>query len=208
MIYFRPKADWQQCNPISILSMEELLAYLDAIAPLSPALRNHITGLMKVQKLRRKAYLIKAGKINRGVHFVVKGLIRCYKLNGTGKEINKWFFAEDDFIAYRQSYDKGIPSAETYQALKPSVVLTTTFAELDAIYARYPEFLRHALFITGRFASLWYNVNDIKSGLSAHERYRAFMHHYPELFQRIPNKYLASFLNMHEATISKIRAYR
>lgn len=188
--------------------MDELLAYLDAIAPLSPFLRDHVTRIMREQSLRRKAYLFRAGKINREVHFVVRGMIRCYKVQADDKEINKWFFTEGNFLAYRQSYDRGLPCFEDYQALEPSIVLTSTFEDLDRIYRQYPEFLLHGLVITGRFASLWYNVSDIRSGLSAEERYQTFINHYPNLFSRVPIRYLASFLDLHETTLYKIRGNR
>lgn len=188
--------------------MDELLAYLDAIRPLSAPLRDFITNLMREQKIRRKDYLFKAGRINTEVHFVIKGLIRCYKLQAEEKEVNKWFFIEGDFLAYQQSYYKNVPSRESYQALEPSVVLTATFADLEYTYSKYPEFFAHGLAITSRFASLWYNVNDIRSGLTAEERYKTFIEHYPVLFERVPTRYLASFLDRHETTIYRLRRNR
>jgi hypothetical protein len=43
---------------------------------------------------------------------------------------------------------------------------------------------------------------------TARERYQFLLDRFPDLVQRVPGKYLASYLDMNEYTLSKIRRKR
>ncbi|MBN8856235.1 MAG: hypothetical protein BGO55_08725 [Sphingobacteriales bacterium 50-39] len=191
--------------------MEELMSYIQQIAPLPPVLLNMITGMMREQYIPRKAFLFKEGKINDHVHFIIKGLVWCFKRwpalpGGEEREVAKWFFMDRDIIASRQSYDLQAPSRENFQALEPTFVLSTTFRELDQFTRENPAFLLHSLAISSRYSGLFYNVLDLKPALRPFERYQILLDAYPALIQRVPAKYLATAIGMHPTTISRIRA--
>lgn len=190
--------------------MDEIFSFLEAMGPLSPRVKEHLPNILTRTQLSKKDFLFKAGQINQHFHFIVSGVIRCFKLRPKARqyderEISKWFFIDGTVIASRQSYDGNYPSPEYYQALEKSVVYSGRFQDLDNMIRQFPEFLWHAFSIASWHAKLWYNVCDLQPALPAMERYEILLNHYPVLIQRIPLKYLASFIGMHETTLSKVR---
>ena len=185
--------------------MDEFLAFLNAIKPVSPELAAHLRKIFVLRHFKKNTFLIRAGSINDKMFFITRGLVRCYSLKGH-VEKSKWFLKTGDVIASTESFRLQAPGTEYMQALMDTTVVFTTFPELEATYLRYPELERHGRIVTQRYSMLWYTLLDGIRMNSARERYRFLRDRYPDLVQLIPQKYLASYLGFNEITLSRIRA--
>ncbi len=193
--------------------MMNLLDYLDSIYPLSVPVRTAFAAILTPLDVSKKDYLVKAGTINDRLFFIRKGLVRCYyiKLSPKGKgrkEVSNWFLSEGDTIASMQSFITQQPTDEYMQALEDCELEYTTFPQVLQLYNQYPEIYRHSQIVTQKYSSLWHNLLKGIRMQTAEERYQFLLDQYPALTQRVPARYLASYLDVTEVTLSRIRNKR
>jgi len=184
--------------------MEELLAFLESICPLSDGLKDHLYRILKTRQISKKDYLLRAGHVCRHIFFIKEGLIRCYYTKDD-TEICSWFMKEGDVAISVESFFKQKPSYESIQAIEDSIVFYTTYEELQKTYKVFPEFNLIGRVLTEKYYTLseerLYSMR-MKSGM---ERYQYLLENSPELIQRVPSKYLATYLGITSVWLSKIR---
>ena len=193
--------------------MTEFLDYLQSIYPLSEPARAAFDKIMRPLTIPKKGFLVEAGSINDKLFFIRKGLVRCFyiKTNTKSKkktEVSNWFLSEGDTIAAMQSFLAKQPTDEYMQALEDCELLHTTFPELLNLYNQFPEVYRHSQFVTQKYSSLWHNLLKGIRMQTAEERYHFLLDKFPALPQRVPARYLASYLDVTEVTLSRIRNKR
>jgi CRP-like cAMP-binding protein len=184
--------------------MISLFRYLRSIHPLSEALRDHLEDTLKEKKLARKDYLLKAGQICGSIYFVEKGLLRSYYVSD-GREISSGFMKEGDVCISAESFFTQKHSRENIQALEDSIVSSISYEELQRIYRDYKEFEKIGRILTEkcyllsvqRMSGMWMQKSET--------RFRWLSKYFPDLLQRVPAKYLASYLGMTEVTLSAIK---
>ncbi|MDP4265053.1 MAG: cyclic nucleotide-binding domain-containing protein [Bacteroidota bacterium] len=184
--------------------MEELLAFLNSVFPLSDALTEHLSLTVKVRELRKKEILLRAGHICRDIHFIARGLLRCYYEKGE-QEVCSWFMKEGDVIVSIESFFERKVSYESIQALEDCVLFYINYDELYHIYQTYPEFNWISRELTQHYYILWAKQLYGLRMQSAQERYDWLLANFPELALRVPAKYVASWLGINEAHFSVVK---
>lgn len=187
--------------------MELLLSFLGNIHPLTPALVEHLKLTVKWRELRKKDYLLKAGHICHDIHFIEKGLLRCFYEKGE-QEVCSWFMKEGDVIVSIESFYERKVSYESIQALEDCTLFYISFEELYNIYRHFHEFNWISRELTQRYYILWAKQLYGIRMQSSQERYDWLMENFPELVLRVPAKYIASWLGMGEAHLSVVKGRR
>ncbi|TGE04713.1 Crp/Fnr family transcriptional regulator [Hymenobacter fodinae] len=187
--------------------MDNLLAVCDAIHPLSESLRTALRQLAQREELTKQQHLLQAGQVANRIYFLETGVVRGYYLKD-GKEMTSWFTKEGDFVISILSFFSGQPSHEYIQALTPCVVWTLGHSHLQELYSRFPEFN----FIGRTLTEKYYVLSEQRAlhlrMYSAAERYDQLQQDFPDIFQRVPLKLIASHLRLTPETLSRLRARR
>jgi CRP-like cAMP-binding protein len=189
--------------------MEILLDYLDSIQPLSRELRDYLSEKLETKTYRKREFLLRAGRVSSLIYFVERGLFRCfYTREDEDREVSAWFMKEGDVIASVESFFNQRPSYENIQALEDSVVHFISWRELEFIYENYPEFN----FIGRKLVQKYYVLSEQRiyslRMKRSFDRYNWLMKNYPELIQRVPSKFIASYIGNSSETVSRIRGRR
>jgi CRP-like cAMP-binding protein len=184
--------------------MEELLCYLQSIYPLSPALQEHLKTVVKAKTVHKKEYLLKAGKISRNLCFIQKGLLRAFYVKDNS-EVSAWFMSDGDFIVSIESFYEQKESYESIQALEDTDLYYLDYTELEYIYQTFLEFNYIGRVLTIKYLTLWTKQLFSIRNQSAEERYLWLMANRPEIVLRVPAKYIASYLDITEVTLSLIK---
>lgn len=185
--------------------MNTLLAFLNAVHPLSESLQVYLISTLKEQVICKKDFLLKAGHVSQRVCYVRSGLLRCFYTIGD-EEISAWFMKEQDVIFSVESFLTQQPSIESIQALEDTVVYYINYAELQHIYRNFPEFNFIGRVLTEKYYLLSERRIQSIRMQRALDRYDYLMAHHPDLVQRVPAKYLATYLGLTEVTLSKIKS--
>lgn len=183
--------------------MDKVFGFLNAIYPLPPELSVHLSQILKTREFPRKEFLLKAGHVSRHIYLIEKGLVRCYYMLGE-KDISAWFMKEGDVVVSVNSFFGQVPSEENIQALENTLVYYISYDELEETYRNYLSFN-----VNGRkILTHYYRLSEQRAismrSMKAKERYKYLLMHHPELLQRVPRKYIASYLGVTEATLSNI----
>jgi CRP-like cAMP-binding protein len=184
--------------------MKELLELLNGVFPLSDALQNHLQDVVRFREIKKKDYLLKAGHISRNLYFIQTGLLKCFYIKDD-VEVCSWFMKEGDIIVSIESFYDQRPSYESIQALEDCELFYIGFDELEAIYKNYMEFNVVGRLLTIEYFKRWARQLYAIRMQSAEERYHWLVLNEPELVLRVPAKFIASYLDITEVTLSKIK---
>ena len=187
--------------------MNELLKFLNSIHPLSDAANDYLSTNLKQLELQKKDFLLRNGHICRNIYFVDKGLLRCFYIKND-KEINSWFMKESDVIVSVESFFNQAVSYENIQALEDCTLYFITFNELQFVYSNFYEFNFVGRILTEKYYQLSEQRLYSLRMQRASEKYKFLMDHFPQIIQRVPCKYIASYLSITEETLSRIRALK
>lgn len=157
------------------------------------------------RNIKRRQFILQEGDICKQYTFVVEGCFKMYKVDQHGKEHNLQFAIENNWIADIGSLHTESPSELYIEALEQSVILQINKPDLLHFYTHIPKFNRNfRVLIENSFVELQKRVlQNISS--TAEERYLDFQAHYPELFNRISNVQIASYIGVTPEFLSKIR---
>lgn len=184
--------------------MEAFITYLQAICPVSNELKNYIRSTLKERRIGKKDFILKAGRVGRHISFIEKGLVRCFYMK-EDTDVSIWFMKEGDVFVSVASFFDQRPGIENIQALEDTVMYSMTYEELQVMYHTFPE----ANFLGRVLTEKYYKLSEERlTSLrmqKAPKRYQFIIDNYPELIQRVPSKYIASYLGITEVMLSNIR---
>lgn len=187
--------------------MLELLQLLNTIHPLSNELEDYLTSHLTKLEIPKKRFLLKQGQISSNIYFVKKGLVRCFYLK-EDKEVSSWFMSEGDVITSVESFFNQSVSYESIQTLEDSVLYSISYKDLQHAYLTFPEFNFVGRVLTEKYYRLSEQRLYSLRMQRALEKYHYLLQYFPQLIQRVPSKYLASYLGITEETLSRIRAQK
>ena len=159
---------------------------------------------IRIRKFEKKELLTKAGEVENYFNFIIKGLIRKYYLKGR-EEINTQISYEGHIIHSQESFHSRTASGYFVEAIEPSTVVSITYDDLESVFAGSKKMehmgrlvITHTMMLKDRWQILLVKM-------TARERFLNFVSKNPELIQRVPQKYLASYLNIKPETFSRFK---
>ena len=154
--------------------------------------------------LKRKEYVKVKGSIDTNLYFVVSGSLRIYVLEAFEENIIRFGYKQN-FIAALDSFISEKPSDLYIQAIKKTelkVIKKSTFMNFIESSAENTKIWN--IMLGDLIFQLMERERDILTS-SPLERYKRVLARSPQLFQEIPNKYIASYLRMTPETLSRIK---
>ncbi|MCU0352397.1 MAG: Crp/Fnr family transcriptional regulator [Cytophagales bacterium] len=165
---------------------------------------DHICAKLIVKQLRRKELFYSEGQVCRSVAFVNSGCLRYFYVK-EGEERTGQFFFENAWYTDYESFLTGQPSKQNIQALEPTELLLLSKKDLYELYDAIPAFERFGR-IMAENAYLGSRKNNMALlTLNPEERYLNLIAERPKVIERIPLKYIASYLGVKPESLSRIR---
>lgn len=166
--------------------------------------RQLIYPYITIRKYGKKQIITEAGEVENYFNFIVKGLSRKYYKKGK-EDINTQISFEGHILHSQESFHSRTPSEYFIETIEPTTLVSITFDDLEKIYSLSPK-MEHL----GRVIITYTMVvkDRLQMQLIMHsprERFIHFVNKNPELLQRVPQKYLASYLNIKPETFSRFK---
>ena len=187
------------------MKTKPLVDFFDKIVPLDYEEKAFVDKVFKERRIRKRQFILQEGDVNKFNTFVVKGCFRMYVVDKSGKEHNLQIAIENSWTGDIQSFFFKKPSKLYIEAMENSIVFQIKREDQFRLYLDYPKFDRiFRILAENSNLSLQRRIlNNIS--LSSEERYLDFLERHPQLFNRISNVQIASFLGMTPEFLSTIR---
>ena len=182
-----------------------LLDTIRQIINLDKEAEESITTSFKELKIKKGDYFLKEGEPNLLLGFIVNGLVRIYITKKEDEQSCIDFSKEGEFITVYESFlQKGI-STQSIQAIEDTTLLVINNNDLQNLYQNIPNGDKLGrIVIEKRFIELAKQLLSIYLH-NSEQRYLHFVKTYPDLLQRIPQYYIASFVGVKPQSLSRIR---
>lgn len=187
--------------------MQQLLNYIKSIHPLPAEALEALFSISSEVAFKKNTDVQPIGHTCRTVYFIKKGALRIYYLKD-GVDVTESFEFENAIVARAESLFSGKPSKKAIQALEDTALIAINAPALFKLYDDYPslERLFRKIFEDAyvktvvRLESLQFHT--------AEERYQNLLKDHPYILQRVPLKYIASYLGITAVSLSRIRAIK
>jgi CRP-like cAMP-binding protein len=157
-----------------------------------------------VRTFDKHVKLIQPGEVERYMNFVVKGLVRQYFYKGR-TEVVTVLARERELVSASASFLSGEPSNYFVETLEPTTLLSLTREDLEEVYRKSPGVERVGRLMTTQFVLQKEEWEQGYMRMDTRERFIRFVEKDPGMIQRVPQKYLASYLNMKPETFSRLK---
>ena len=182
-----------------------LKRYIQINVPVEPKQLDSMVKLFKPKTVKRNSILLSAGDVSRELYFVNKGVIRTYYISRGGNQRTRYFAFDGIVGTALSSFITQQPSFEFVDALEDSELLCISRDSFYRLVDEMPEWANYYRKLL-EFAYSYQNkqIENLVT-LSAGERYDDIMKNHPEYIQRLPNHILASYLDMSQETLSRLK---
>src|SRR5690606_28954575 len=161
----------------------------------------------KQEEVPARTILLQEGKVSRKMYFIEKGCLRTW-VNNDGKEITTQFFFEGDTVSSIESFRTNQPSLYSIESIEPCVLQTISQKDFQSVLENSPEMKEeiqeHLFRRLVQSQKLFFSF--LKN--TPQQRYQELIEKQPQIIQRIPQHYIASYLGITSVSLSRIRNRR
>jgi CRP-like cAMP-binding protein len=183
----------------------QLINFINSIHPLKQETIDFLKKKAFLIKIQRGDFLLRPGQVCNHYYYIQKGILRSFLKYGS-KEITIWINPENEVTTAIRSMSQKEPAQEYIQAIEDSELVAMDYDAMEELYEKFPEMnLVGRLLLEQYYAGSEERVYICRIP-GAHLRYKHFMESRPELANRIPLKYIASYLGITLETLSRLRA--
>jgi CRP-like cAMP-binding protein len=126
--------------------------------------------------------------------------------NNEGNEKTAFFYTEGQFICAGESFTFNIPAIENYEAIEDTELYIFSKASIIELTNNLPKMEVIARIATENELITYQKLVAFFITKSAEERYLDLLNTQKDLFQRVPQQYIASYLGVSPETLSRIKA--
>lgn len=148
--------------------------------------------------------LVKAGDVCRYCYFVLEGCLRQYKL-ADDTEVTIQFYTEREAAVDFNSYVNQVKSESYLVCLEDTIVIEGNLEQETDMYERFPKLQQITRAMMEQdFGKMQEQFSRFIAS-NAEERYVYLLNNRPDLLQRVPLQYLASYIGVTPESLSRIR---
>jgi CRP-like cAMP-binding protein len=184
---------------------EPLKVYCQNMVPFTVQELSLVDTYFEKKDIKKKEFLLQNGKICNFIGFISEGTIRHFHIKeGVEKTCDISF--ENSWVTDFQSFTHNTAGIMNLQAMEDTCVSLIKKENLFKLYAACNKYETFGRLMAEQVAQ---RATEIAMSLSSdkpEERFQNLLKKQPDLFQRIPQKYIANFLGVSPESLSRIRS--
>jgi CRP-like cAMP-binding protein len=184
---------------------ENLIKYCKSFVEIDEASEEDLQSNFLPKKINKKEFLLKDGKICNMVAYVDKGTMRIFHTID-GNELTCDIILENSFVTDFKSLNNGEASAINIQAIDDCDLLIIDKFDLIKLYDTNKHIERLGRIMAEKIAIRTIEIAASLSFDKPEMRFKKLLSTQPELFQKVPQKYLANILGISPESLSRIKA--
>ena len=185
---------------------EKLRYYLRTNTGLDDKEIDKIVTCFKPKTVKRNTILLSEGEICKEFYFVHSGCIRTYYITKQGHEKTRYIAFEGAIATSISSFISQKPSFEFVDTLENSELYVISHRNFYQLVSNCPQWEKFYIVLL-EMAYLYQNKKiETLVTLSARQRYDKIVAETPMYIQRLSNKILASYLDITQETLSRLKS--
>lgn len=185
--------------------METLLQAIQEKIKPSTELIQSMQEYFECLSIKKKIFLLREEQYCQYFYFLKRGIARTFYIHKE-KEVSSWFYHEGLFFSSWNSFYTQSPSYEYIETLEDCELYRISYTNYQKLVHQFSEFNHFARLLAEEnmaFSDLYYKGYLF---LSAQERFSLLKEYFPDIELRVQLGYIASFLGISQATLSRLRA--
>ena len=179
--------------------------YLGRFMPIAREELIELLSYCEIRKFDKRAIIVRVGEVDNYLNLVVKGLIRKY-LPVRKDEVILQLATEGHVVQSEISFLTRSPSMVVVETLEPTILLSLTYDKMEEALDKFPKGERLGrMIISGMYIKKDENRYN-RLSKSTRQRFFDYIDHHQHMLQRVPQKYLASYLQIKPETFSRLKA--
>lgn len=155
--------------------------------------------------IAKNDFFLREGKVNDRYFFLQSGFMRAFTFDSKGNEITTNFYQRDSVVLEVSSFYLKTKSTESIQAVTDCTGYSITYEQLNMLLHAIPEFRAYGVAMLAKEYVLFKKRSLELINLSGEARYKNFITSNKEIFQHAQLKQIASYLNITDTSLSRIR---
>jgi hypothetical protein len=179
-------------------------AYINRFVALSEAERKILRQHIQIMTCLPRQVLTNIGELEQHTYFIEKGLVRKFFYRGQ-EEITVQLSKEGELISSSVSFLSGVPSDFVIETMEPCTLAFMTKSGMETLFESGVNFEKMGRLIILEWMLKKERTDTFRMISSPKERFVKFIREHPDLLQRVPQKYLASLLDIKPETFSRFK---
>lgn len=164
-----------------------------------------LSTMCSLKTFQKGEIISRAGTVNYNGVVVLKGLLRAYTITSSGEEITLAFALPGMELGSPPSMFNDLPSIDTIEALESTIVFEVDTRKLDILAQKNFRLTKlHNKILKKTVLNATQRI-EFYLTLNSEERFDHLQKTQPELIQRVPQKYLASYIGVTEVSLSRLK---
>lgn len=163
-----------------------------------------LTDSMVIKEYKKDRFLIKEGQINADTFFVLEGLVRQYKLKD-GEEITTNFFTEGQWIISLTDISGNTTAACNLLCEEATSVVVGNEQKARELFLQFPRLETVSRAVMEAVFSAQQEMLTTYLTDTPEQRYLNLLNERPDIFQRVPQYQIASYIGVKPESLSRIR---
>ena len=183
---------------------DKLKIYCNSKVPLTDIEQNLIDTYFEVKKIKKKQFLLQDGTVCNFIGFIAHGTIRHFHIKD-GIETTCDISFENSWVTDFKSFNHNTSCIMNLQAMEDTNLFVV---RKDNLYKLYIECNKYETIGRLMAEQVALRATEIAMSLSSdkpEERFQNLLQKQPDLFQRVPQKYIANFLGVSPESLSRIK---
>ena len=185
--------------------MEALQKQMASITSVSKHSLEEFLAVWKHWSVPKDHFLLREKTVSDYIYFIEKGVVRIFYRKNE-KEITEWIAMDQQFFLSIRSFFERTPTKLIIQTLEPSEVYGIHHDDFMRLADKHHDIEKLLRKMVTRSLILSQIRMDSIQFETAQQRYERLLKDSPQLIQRVPLSYIASFLGVTLETLSRIRS--
>jgi len=160
--------------------------------------------LWKEIKVPARTVLLKEGAHSKKAFFIESGCMRLW-FNNLGRDISFQFFFENEVVSSVESFMMAQPSLFTLETIEPCTLRVIHKKDFELMLSESPEMKKYINASILERLVLYQKLFLSRIKDNPQTRYQDLIKNQPQIIQRIPQHYVASYLGITSVSLSRIR---
>ncbi len=182
-----------------------LISYMKRFTDISESELESMAADIPIEEFKKGTILLHQGEVPKKCYFILKGCVRQFAVDETGRETTANFFTEEQSVTIFNQHSVEKESKYSLSCLEDCVMVVGDLSVQQQMFDMHPGLETMILKMMEE------NIGEIHDDFATfiasrpEERYKTILEKRPGLMDRVPQHQLASFLGITPESLSRIK---